>query len=73
MQELAGELLAGKTVALITHDPGDAARLSHRAFLMNERGLSELALPQSAPVRSYDDKEVIAAQAQMLRLLRSGS
>lgn len=73
MQELAGELLAGKTVALITHDPGDAARLSHRAFLMNEGGLSELALPQSAPVRSYDDNEVIAAQAQMLRLLRSGS
>lgn len=73
MQELAGELLAGKTVALITHDPGDAARLSHRAFLMNEGGLSELALPQSAPVRSYDDNEVIAAQTQMLRLLRSGS
>ena len=73
MQELAGELLAGKTVALITHDPGDAARLSHRAFLMNEGDLSELALPQSAPVRSYDDNEVIAAQAQMLRLLRSGS
>lgn len=71
MQELAGELLRGRTVLLVTHDPGDAARLSHRAWLMGQQGLAEMGLPPSVPVRSFDDPDVVAAQADMLRQLRS--
>jgi putative hydroxymethylpyrimidine transport system ATP-binding protein len=70
MQELAGELLAGKTVLLVTHEPGEAARLSHKAWLMDEAGLSELVLPATDPVRPYDEAEVIAAQTTMFRRLR---
>ncbi len=71
MQELAGELLRGKTVLLVTHDPTDAVRLSHRIYLMGGRGLSEMSPPSSDPVRPFDDPDVLAAQADMLRRLRS--
>ena len=70
MQELAGELLAGRTVLLVTHDPGEAARLSHSAYLMSERSLRHLDLPGAAPVRPVDDPATMAAQAAMYRNLR---
>jgi putative hydroxymethylpyrimidine transport system ATP-binding protein len=71
MQELAGQLLQGRTVLLVTHDPGEAARLSHRAFLMSQQALVEMDLPSSPPVRAFDDLETMSAQATMLRRLRS--
>ena len=71
MQELAGERLQGRTTLLVTHDPGEAARLSHHAFLLAPSGLSELPLPASAPVRAVDAADTMAAQAAMFRLLRS--
>lgn len=70
MQELAGELLRERTVLLVTHEPGEAARLSHCAYLMDANGLSPLDLPPSKPVRDYDDPAVIAAQTTMFRRLR---
>lgn len=70
MQELAGELLRGKTVLLVTHEPGEAARLSHRAYLMDLEGLRELETPSSPPVRDYEAADVMAAQAAMFRRLR---
>lgn len=71
MQELAGERLKGRTTLLVTHDPGEAARLSDHAFLLTPNGLSALALPGSAPVRAVEAEETLAAQAAMFRLLRS--
>lgn len=71
MQELAGERLKGRTTLLVTHDPGEAARLSDHAFLLTPKGLSALALPGSAPVRAVEAEETLAAQAAMFRLLRS--
>lgn len=70
MQEIAGRLLAGRTVLLVTHDPGEAARLSHRAWLMSEAGLQQLDLPQTPPVRAVDDPLTMSAQAAMYRKLR---
>lgn len=70
MQELAGQLLAGRTVLLVTHDPGEAARLSHRAYLMNEQGARPLELPAMQPVRAVDDPATMAAHAAMYRELR---
>jgi putative hydroxymethylpyrimidine transport system ATP-binding protein len=73
MQELAGEMLAGRTVLLVTHDPGEAARLSHRAYLMNREGLSEMPLPATPPVRAFDAPETLEAQAELFRRLRSAA
>ncbi|TVR09246.1 MAG: ABC transporter ATP-binding protein [Salinarimonadaceae bacterium] len=73
MQELAGTLLEGRTVLLVTHDPGEAVRLSARAFLMEAQGLSPIDLPPSPPVRALDAPDTIAAQAALLRRLREAA
>jgi len=71
MQELAAELLAGRTVLLVTHDPGEAARLGHRIAVMTEAGLTQIDPPSSPPVRPVDDPEMLARQGALLRLLRN--
>ena len=72
MQELAAELLAGRTVLLVTHDPGEAARLGHRIHLMHRSGLTEVPTPASEPIRGYDDPDVFACQSELMTALRSG-
>ncbi len=71
MQELAGELLAGRTVLLVTHEPAEAARLSDAAWLMSAHGLEALELPDTPPVRDLEDPEFLAAQAALFRRLRA--
>jgi putative hydroxymethylpyrimidine transport system ATP-binding protein len=73
MQELAGEMLAGRTVLLVTHEPGEAARLSHAAYLLSSEGLAELPLPETPPVREVDAPETMSAQAVLFRRLRSAA
>ena len=70
MQDLAAETLAGRTVLLVTHDPGEAARLGERVFLLDPAGLSEAVPPARPPVRPVDDGETLAFQARLLRTLR---
>lgn len=70
MQELAFDLLAGRTVLLVTHDPGEAARLGHRILVMSETGLEEIKPPDATPPRAVDDTDLLAAQAGLLRRLR---
>ncbi len=72
MQELAFELLIGRTVLLVTHDPGEAARIGQRILVMTGTGLSEIAPPSSPPPRAVDDLETLTAQGALLRQLRSG-
>ena len=67
MQELAGELLTGRTVLLVTHEPAEAARLSHAAWLMHARGLEALDLPQTPPVRDLEDPAFLSAQAALFQ------
>ena len=69
MQDLAARHLAGRTVILITHDPLEAARLCHAAFLLGARGTRPLALPPTPTPRALDDPQVLAAQAAMFRSL----
>jgi putative hydroxymethylpyrimidine transport system ATP-binding protein len=70
MQDLPFELLKGRTVLLVTHDPAEAARLGHRIFLLEAHGLSQMSCPPDAPLRAVDDPEVLAAQAALLQHLR---
>lgn len=70
MQDLAFSALAGKTVLIVTHDPAEAIRLGDHMYLMTEKGIQELPLPASAPIRPVDDPESLAAQARLLVLLR---
>ncbi|WP_116132345.1 ABC transporter ATP-binding protein [Tropicimonas sp. IMCC34043] len=70
MQELAAETLAGRTVLLVTHDPGEAARLGHRVCLLDRNGLVESPPPATLPVRAVDDAAMLAFQARLLTALR---
>lgn len=70
MQDLAAQLLAGRTVLLVTHDPGEAARLGHRILIMTEAGIDEVVPPATPPARPVDDPETLACQGRLLTLLR---
>jgi putative hydroxymethylpyrimidine transport system ATP-binding protein len=70
MQELAVELLQGRTVLLVTHDPGEAARLGQTIAVMSHRSLDHCAVPASPAPRLVDDIEMLETQGALLRLLR---
>ncbi len=72
MQELSFELLAGRTVLLVTHDPAEAARLGHQILLMTRAGLKDVGAPAAPPVRAVDDMDMLRHQAGLLTLLRNG-
>lgn len=70
MQDLAARLLAGRTVLLITHDPLEAARLGHAAYLLTGKGsCCPLPLPDAPPPRNLHDPDVLAAQAAIFDAL----
>ncbi len=70
MQDLAGTLLAGRTVLLVTHDPLEAVRLSHDAWLMQGGQIVPLPLPATPPVRRIDAPDTLQAQGAVFRRLR---
>lgn len=70
MQDLACRLLAGRTVLLVTHDPGEAARLGHRIHVLDETGLQEIDPPHGPPPRAVDDPETLTAMGALMRRLR---
>ncbi|RJK98566.1 ABC transporter ATP-binding protein [Paracoccus aestuarii] len=69
MQDLAADLLAGRTVILITHDPLEAARLGHGAWAIAPEATRPLALPGGPIPRPLDAPEVMAAQTTLFREL----
>ena len=68
LQDMAAELLSGRTVFLVTHDPLEALRLGGKVFLMSGRParLELVADLASKAPRSVTDKEVVERQAQIL-------
>lgn len=69
LQDLAAELLAARTILLVTHDPMEALRLGHRILVMggDPVGFVSVLEPQGAPPRPADD---IALHGQAARILR---
>lgn len=70
MQDLAARLLAGRTVVLITHDPAEAARLAHHAWIATPDGIAPCALPPDPPPRRAEAPGTLAAQAALSRDLK---
>ncbi|MEM8553292.1 MAG: ABC transporter ATP-binding protein [Pseudomonadota bacterium] len=73
MQDLAFETLSGRTVVLVTHDPGEAARLGSRIYLMSPTGLEQVAVPSLPALRSVSDPETLTVQANLLTRMRSAA
>lgn len=69
MQELAYRLLDGRTVLLVTHDPGEAARLADKIVVMTETGAEEVATPPGSAPRAMSDPAFHAAQAALFARL----
>jgi putative hydroxymethylpyrimidine transport system ATP-binding protein len=71
LQALAAELLGGRTVLLVTHDPLEAKRLGDHILIMNGRPATVTALPDlpGVPPRDPGDPEVQTAYRVILRLL----
>lgn len=73
LQDLAAELLVGRTVLMVTHDPMEALRLAHRIVVMNGRparlGLG--AVPPGVPPRPAGDGELLRQYAELLRRLEA--
>lgn len=71
MQELSAELLTGRTVLLVTHDPNEAARLGQKIVIMTSTGLIDVAAPQTPIPRAIDASDVMRTQTEIFDLLRS--
>ena len=70
MQELAAEVLQGRTVLLVTHDPGEAARLAHQIIVMSTQETQIWPVPNTPALRAINDPETQACQANLLDHLR---
>ncbi|PFG58705.1 putative hydroxymethylpyrimidine transport system ATP-binding protein [Vibrio sp. ES.051] len=65
LQALSAELLKGKTVVLITHDPQEAVRLAHQLYVLQgtPAQAQHLDVPDSQPPRLLDGKCATLQQA----------
>jgi putative hydroxymethylpyrimidine transport system ATP-binding protein len=71
IQNLAAELLSGRTVLMITHDPLEACRLGHHLVVMS--GAPAMLGPpvtvRGATPRAPDDPELLRTQGRLMTLL----
>ncbi len=68
LQDMAAELLSGRTVLLVTHDPLEALRLGDSIYVLSGRPVS-LAKPlelSGATPRDLHDLQVLEGQADLL-------
>ncbi|KJY81783.1 hydrogenase expression protein [Vibrio galatheae] len=72
LQTLSAQLLTGKTVVLITHDPHEAVRLSDAVYLLQGHPAyaSPLEMPTSVPPRAFDAECAAVQQSILTRLER---
>lgn len=68
LQELAAELLADRTVVLVTHDPLEAVRLSHVVYVMagQPAHLHEAATLSDEPPRDITRDDIVDLQRKLL-------
>ncbi len=71
LQDLAADLLTGRTVLLVTHDPLEALRLGHDLRVLSGRpaALGPPLHPPGDPPRQADDRRLLALQADLLARL----
>ena len=74
LQDLAADLLQGRTVFLVTHDPMEALRIGHRVHVLSGAPavLDEPLLPPGPPPRDAADPALHRYYAQLLRRLGVG-
>lgn len=73
LQALTAELLAGRTVLLVTHDPMEALRIGHRIHVMVGRParLDTALAPEGDPPRRMEGSALLSLHGELLRRLGS--
>jgi len=68
LQELAVNLLRGKTVLFITHDPLEALRIADNIYVMSGKPatLGKVIQPDGVTPRNISDQKLLALQAKLL-------
>ncbi|CUU51816.1 putative multidrug ABC transporter ATPase [Actinobacillus pleuropneumoniae] len=71
LQQLAAQLLADKTVLLITHDPQEAIRLADQIYILKHQPaqLSNMIEPSNNAPRFGSDAEQWQLEQQLLNML----
>jgi putative hydroxymethylpyrimidine transport system ATP-binding protein len=71
LETLAADVLGGRTVLAVTHDPLEALRLGDQLYVMSGRPaqLSPPIVPAGLPPRPVDDPSLLALQGELLRRL----
>lgn len=68
LQAFTVDMLARKTVLMITHDPAEALRLADRLYVLDQT-LVHSALPAGTPPRPFDTKNLAKYQQTLLEAL----
>lgn len=71
MQSIAFDMLKDKTVLLVTHDPAEAVRLAHQLYVMSDNAIRGHRTPANLPPRELEHPVTLAAQAELLKALKS--
>lgn len=74
LQDLSSQLLKGKTVLLVTHDPQEAIRLSHRVVVLSDQPVKALEITNisGVPPRDLSGQGISQLQHQLMDILTKG-
>lgn len=70
MQDLAAEHFKGQTVILVTHDPGEAARLCQSIYLLQDCSVSFITALLPPFPKFIDDKAMFELQSELMTKIR---
>lgn len=71
VQDLTADLLRGRTVLMVTHDPAEAARLADHITILTEDGHGDWPAPPGAAPRAVDDPAMLHTTGALLARLRA--
>ncbi|MEM7209993.1 MAG: ABC transporter ATP-binding protein [Pseudomonadota bacterium] len=71
MQALAFDVLAEKTVLLVTHDVSEAVRLGHQLFVLSPGHVDSLSPDLQSPLRELNNADVLDFQSRVLLALNA--
>jgi putative hydroxymethylpyrimidine transport system ATP-binding protein len=75
LQDLAADMLRGRTVLLVTHDPLEALRIGERILVMRGRPatIEAVAAPEGRTPRPVDGHDLAEAHARLLAALAAAA
>ena len=70
IQELVAGHLGRRTILLVTHDPGEAVRLCHRIYILEQGRVDQVESLTPPFPKDFADPEVFAKQSALLARIR---